>query len=232
MAPRPAGSVCFNVLQGETDLWISAGSGLHEIAMREVVSLRGRLQRHIAQCPSFLHSLVPLPEDAGAPPLIREMLAAGKRANFGPMAAVAGALAEAVGRELLKHSSEVIVENGGDLFVRRDGPCRVLVHAGRSPLSEKVALEIDAGGKPFGLATSSGTVGHSLSFGNADAACVLADSAAVADAYATAIGNMVKAKDDVNAALAYARTQPQIKGCAIIIGDAIGLWGELKIVPV
>jgi uncharacterized protein len=229
-AMRPAGSVCFSVLQGETDLWISAGSDLSGIALREVVTLRGQLQQYIAQCPLFLHSLVPLPEDAGAPPLIREMLAAGTLAHVGPMAAVAGAISEAVGRALLGHSSEVIIENGGDLFVRRDGPCRILVHAGTSPLSDKIALEIDSGGKPFGLATSSGTVGHSLSFGNADAACVLADSAAVADAYATAIGNMVKTKDDIDPALAYVRTQPLVKGCAIIIGESIGIWGELRVV--
>jgi len=229
-AMRPAGGVSFNVVRGETDLWISAGSDLSDAALREVVALRGQLQRHITQCPVFLTSLAPLPEDPAAPPLIREMLDAGRLATVGPMAAVAGAIAESVGRVLLQHSREVIVENGGDLFVRRDGPCRIMVHAGGSPLSEKVALEIDAGGEPFGLATSSGTVGHSLSFGNADAACVLADSAAVADAYATAVGNMVKTKGDVNAALAYARSQPQIKGCAIIIGEAIGIWGELKVV--
>ena len=91
-------------------------------------------------------------------------------------------------------------------------------------------MEIDHYGKPFGLATSSGTVGHSLSFGNADAACVLADNAAVADAYATAVGNMVKTKDSIDTALAYVRMQPLIKGCAIIIGESIGIWGELKVV--
>ena len=231
-ALQPAGSVCFNVVQGETDLWISAGSELSGIAMREVISLRESLKYYISQNPSFLHSLVPLPDDAGASPLIREMLAAGTHANVGPMAAVAGAISEAVGRALLGHSSEVIIENGGDLFVRRDGSCKILVHAGASPLSERIALEIDNCGKPFGLATSSGTVGHSLSFGNADAACVLADNAAVADAYATAIGNAVKSKTDIDTALAYSREQPLVKGCVIIVGDAIGVWGNLKVVVI
>jgi hypothetical protein len=227
---RPAAGAVFRVALGETDLWIHADRDLSALAQQEVATLRAQLQRRISECPEFLSSLVPLPQDEGAPPLIKEMLAAGRLAKVGPMAAVAGAIAEAVGRELLKHSPGVIVENGGDLFVGRDGPCRALVHAGDSPLSDRVALEVDAGGAPFGLCTSSGTVGHSLSFGAADAACVLADSAAVADAHATAIGNMVKTKRDIPRALAYAEEQPSVIGCAIIIGDAVGVWGELTIV--
>ncbi len=123
------------------------------------------------------------------------MAAAAQTAGVGPMAAVAGAIAECVGRELLEFSPEVIVENGGDIFLKVSHRRTVGIFAGDSPLTGRIGIQIEARDTPLGVCTSSGTVGHSLSFGRADAVVVLAPAAALADAAATAIGNRVSRKE-------------------------------------
>jgi ApbE superfamily uncharacterized protein (UPF0280 family) len=146
------------------------------------------------------------------------------------MAVVAGAIAESVGKELLKYSSEVIVENGGDIFLRLKQTKRIGIYAGNSPLSGKLALEIKPQDTPLGVCTSSGTVGHSLSFGKADAAIVLSPSAALADAAATAVGNLVKTAEDMPRAIEFVREVEGITGIAIIIGDKMAAWGKIKLI--
>jgi ApbE superfamily uncharacterized protein (UPF0280 family) len=146
------------------------------------------------------------------------------------MAAVAGAIAEYVGNQLRALSPEVIVENGGDIYLSVQRDITVGIFAGSSPLSQRIGLRIRPETTPLGIGTSSGTVGHSLSFGKADAATVLAPSATLADAAATALGNMVSTKDDIAAALEKVHHIPGITGALIILGDALGAWGELDIV--
>ena len=117
---------------------------------------------------------------------MKQMIEAGQKAGVGPMAAVAGAIAECVGRELLAFSPEIIIENGGDIYLKCLKKRVVGIFAGKSPLTGKIGLEIDAKDTPLGVCTSSGTVSHSLSFGKADAAVAIAPSATLADAAATA----------------------------------------------
>ena len=126
---------------------------------------------------------MPLPEDPLAPPLLRTMLSAARLAGVGPMASVAGAIAQAVGAALKPHSSSIIVENGGDCYLDMDEETTVGIYAGpRSPFSGKIGIRLTADVFPLGICTSSGTVGHSLSFGKADAVTVTARDAALADA--------------------------------------------------
>jgi len=148
------------------------------------------------------------------------------------MASVAGVIAEYVGRRLLPYSDEVIIENGGDIFVKKNSAVTVAVFAGKSPLSLKIGLRIDPCGLPIALCTSSGTVGHSLSFGKADAVCVISRSCALADAAATSVGNQVKSKHDIENALEFGKSIPGVTGLLIIIGDKLGAWGDLEIVPI
>jgi ApbE superfamily uncharacterized protein (UPF0280 family) len=157
------------------------------------------------------------------------MMEAGQKAGVGPMAAVAGAVAEYVGRELLDFSPEIIVENGGDIFLSIDRPRTVGIYAGGSPLTGKLGLEISPRDTPLGVCTSSGTVGHSLSFGKADAVVVLAASVSLADAAATAVGNRVINPDDVQSAIDFAGRIEGLKGLVIIIGKNVGAWGDVKL---
>jgi ApbE superfamily uncharacterized protein (UPF0280 family) len=147
------------------------------------------------------------------------------------MAAVAGALAARVGLSLAPLSPELIVENGGDIYVAITQPAKVALFAGKSPLSHKVGLILDPALSPLGVCTSSATVGHSLSFGRADAACVLAQNPALADAAATALGNRVQDPGSIAGALDWVAGLPEILGAVVIVGDKLGAWGQVQLVP-
>ena len=149
-----------------------------------------------------------------------------------PWASVAGAIAESVGRELLESSPEIIVENGGDIYLKSSTDRLIGIYAGKSPLTGKVGLEVRGKDTPIGICTSSGTVGHSLSYGQADAAIALSKSAVLADAAATAIGNIIKSAEDIPRAIERAMSIKGLNGIIIIKDDKIGLWGEVKIRPI
>jgi len=223
--------VPFEVKAKETDLWILATEDLKQDAFEEVLRLRHQLERYIDGHPTFLNSYSPLPDDPMAPPVVRQMLTAALKTGVGPMAAVAGAIAEGVGRKLLQRSPEVVVENGGDIYLKSTRKRRVGIYAGESPLSNRVALEILPEHTPTGVCTSSGTVGHSVSLGRADAAVILASSATLADAVATAAGNFAQTAEDIEKALAFARTIPGVSGAVLICGENLGAWGKVKLIP-
>jgi ApbE superfamily uncharacterized protein (UPF0280 family) len=226
---RDSDLVSFNLVVKETDLYISARTNLRRKALRLVSKHRNTLERYITQHPSFLTSIEALPIDDGTPQIIKMMLEAAHKAGVGPMASVAGAIAECVGTELSAFSPEVIVENGGDLYLRSSKKRVIGVYAGNSPLSGKIGLEINGRDTPLGVSTSSGTVGHSLSYGKADAVIVLSRSATLADAAATAIGNLIKEPTDIASVIEVAKSIAGIRGVMIIIGSNMGLWGEVKV---
>lgn len=221
----------FRVVVKQTDLLILATEDFSELARERVYHHRYQLEHYIATHPEFLYTLTPWPEDVYAPLIVREMISAAAQVGVGPMAAVAGALAEQVGQVLRTQSLEVIVENGGDIFLSLQRPATVAIYAGKSPLSQRVGLKIAPTQTPLGVCTSSGTVGHSLSLGRADAACVLASSTTLADAAATALGNRVSDQRDLPAALEWLAQVPGLRGAVIIVGDQLGAWGEVELVP-
>lgn len=224
--------ICFQVLVKETDLYVYAVNPLEDLAKELVLEYRGYIEAHIERYPDFATILIPWHIPYPVPAIIQDMIAAGEKAGVGPMASVAGVIAEYVGRGLLQHSDEVIIENGGDIFIKKNSPVTVAVFAGKSPLSLKIGLKVDSRGMPMAVCTSSGTVGHSLSFGKADAVCVISESCALADAAATAVGNQVKSKGDIQHAIEFGKNIPGVRGLLIIIGDKLGAWGDLEIVPI
>jgi ApbE superfamily uncharacterized protein (UPF0280 family) len=227
---QPAGLVTFRVCVAETDLYLSARSDLSEATRPLVKQLRNELTEHISQYPQFATSLSPLTEPPGVPPLLQAMYRAAEIVRVGPMAAVAGALAQALGETLSAQSDELIIENGGDIYLTGHQPRRVALQAGNSPLSGRLAILLP-GGEALGICTSSGTVGHALSLGKADAAVIISPDAAVADAAATALGNLVQGTADIEPALAWARQLPEIRQALIIVGDRLGVWGEYELGP-
>jgi len=187
------------------------------------------LEQYIERHPAFLTALEPLPVAEDAPEIVRAMAEAARKSGVGPMAAVAGAIAEGVGRKLMRFSPEVIVENGGDIFLNTLKQRLVGVYAAESPFTGKIALQVEPEETPLGICTSSGTVGHSLSLGRADAVIVLSPSAALADATATAIGNTVKSAADIPQGIEFAQSIEGLNGMLIIAGDEMGIWGKVKI---
>jgi hypothetical protein len=219
----------------ETDLHILTSEPVGDIALLAVTEMRMEIEAYIRQQPHFLSSLTPLPADSRAPEPVQAMLEAGILAGVGPMAAVAGTVAEQVGRKLLAHGlQEVIVENGGDIFAARTQPCLIAVQAGASPFSGTLGIRLQPEQLPCGICCSSGTVGHSLSFGVADAVVVLAASTALADAAATRIGNEVRSQKQhsVNKAVEIAKTIAGLAGVLVIAGDCLGAWGAIELEPV
>ncbi len=222
----------FSARVKETDLWILAPRDLEAEAVDLIIKHRRGLESYIADHPGFAQALTPLPGDPLAPDLVKDMLAAGQAAGTGPMAAVAGAIAQAVGRDLAQLAGAVAVENGGDLYLDTGRDLSVGLGAGDSPISGQLALKIEAAKMPLSVATSSGTVGHSLSQGKADAAVVLAKGAALADACATALGNRVASAADLGPALDWVKQVPGVLGALVIIGSKLAAWGDVELEPV
>ncbi len=222
--------VSFDVKVFETDLRISCDKPLEKEAERAVRAYRKQITDYIAKNRSFRDSFKPIAGDDNAPEIVRDMIEKSAAAGVGPMAGVAGAIAEYTAGELLKSSSQVIVENGGDLFMKSDRERRISVYAGGSPLSGKINLRIAPSRTPLGICTSSGTVGHSKSFGIADAATIIARDAVLADCVATQTGNLVKNADDLKSAVDYAKSIEGVTGALVIVGSKLATWGEVVLV--
>lgn len=221
--------VSFQVAVRETDLLIRADRDLTDEALEATRTCRAELEAYISSHPEFAVSLEPVPVESNAPMLVKDMADAARRARVGPMAAVAGAIAERVGTGLLALTEEVIVENGGDIFVKTSRVRNIGVYAGESGLTGRVAFIIRPEDTPLGICTSSGTVGHSLSLGEADAVIVFSPSTTLADAAATSIANRVSSASDIAQALEYARSIEGLKGVAIIKDDKMGIQGDVTL---
>ena len=222
--------ILYNVKIAESDLLISSDTNLSDEALKSLARHRYSLETYIKSHPDFRISLLPLPEDDLAPPIVRDMLSKSKICGVGPMAGVAGAVSEFVGNDLLNQTENLIIENGGDIFIKSENKLIASVYAGVSALSYNVNFIVKPEETPLGICTSSATVGPSLSFGKADAVCVISKSATLADAAASAIGNKVKSKNDIKSALDFGIKIKGVAGIIIILGNEMGAIGEVQFV--
>lgn len=221
----------FVVRVAETDLQILACSDLTGTAERCVRDARAELESYIAAHPRFGESYVPVEADPGAPAIVKAMAEAASAAGVGPMAAVAGAVAEHVARKLHAHSAEVIVENGGDVYLMGAHERVVALWAGSEGVSG-VGIRVPARALPCAVATSSGTIGPSVSFGSADTATVVASSGALADAAASVVGNRVRSAADLERAVQAGLSVPGVTGVVVSISGALAAGGDIELVPV
>ncbi|MFH1778158.1 MAG: UPF0280 family protein [Candidatus Omnitrophota bacterium] len=213
----------------ETDLLISAECDVTVKAKNSIIKYRTQIEEYVADNPRFRTILKPCRVNGKTPLIIKEMARAACLAGVGPFASVAGAIAEYVGKSLLKYSAQIIVENGGDIFIKTSKDRIVGIYAGLSSLTKKLALKIKAQHTPLGICTSAGTVGHSLSFGQADAVVVLSKSTMLADAAATSIGNLIKKNSDIPKGIKFARKIKGLIGVVIIKGEELGVWGKVEV---
>jgi hypothetical protein len=157
---------------------------------------------------------------------------AAQAASVGPMAAVAGAIAEALGEEMNKYCKEIIIENGGDIYIKSSEKRIIGIFASKSRFSCQIGLEITGNETPLGLCTSSGTIGSSISLGKADAVVIKANTASLADAAATATANIIKTSQDLKPAIEFANKIAGITGVVAIKGNLLAAWGNIKIIKI
>jgi len=224
--------VSFGVSEKETDLMILAESKLEEEARASILRHRKALEDYIGKHPEFKNSLEPIREDKDAAGIVKAMIGASEKSGVGPMAGVAGAVAEYVGRDLLQFSGQVIVENGGDIFLKTNKERILGIFAGESKFTKRLGLKVKSQKDSLGICTSSGKVGHSLSFGATDATVVVSKNTVLSDCVATRIGNLVKGVDDLQKGINFAKSVEEISGIVIIIGDKLASWGQIELVSI
>jgi ApbE superfamily uncharacterized protein (UPF0280 family) len=194
----------------------------------EIVRQRRVLEDYINRHPEFRHSFEPVELRADAPQIAQRMARAARLVGVGPMAAVAGAMAQCAAEAALKAGAqEVIVENGGDIYLQAAEPVIIGLGTGRAELANQLALSLQPHDTPISICSSSGQMGHSESLGRCDLATVVAKDAALADAAATQAANLVTTVEDVDSALERIAAIEGVEGIVIIKNDRVGLAGQL-----
>jgi ApbE superfamily uncharacterized protein (UPF0280 family) len=199
-----------------------------DVVTAEIVRQRRILDDYLGCHPEFKSSLVPIELRPEAPLIAQRMARAAKLAGVGPMAAVAGAMAQlAAEAALAAGAPEAIVDNGGDIYLKAAEPVVVCLGTGATRLADRLALLLEPQDTPVSICSSSGKMGHSLSLGRCDLATLVAQDAALADAAATQAANLVKTPADVDAALERVVGIAGIAGVIIVKDDRVGLAGRL-----
>ena len=215
----------------ETFVWITADEKKYiEIAKEAIKQRRKELERFVRWHPYFLVTLESyrIEERDKIPAIVIRMIESAGKFGIGPMSAVAGTLAEfAVEAMRDAGATHAMVDNGGDVALISDREVLVGIYAGESPFSNRIALKINPSSSLLGICTSSGTVGHSISFGTADAATVISNSASLSDAAATALCNSVTDARSIPKAFHLIKHVEGIAGALIIYKDKLATWGKI-----
>jgi ApbE superfamily uncharacterized protein (UPF0280 family) len=219
----------YNVKLHTSDLYIRARNDISAKAGEVLAEAREEIEKHIKVNPAFLTSLEPVPEHVNSGEIVSAMYKASKAAGTGPMAAVAGAVAEYTGKNLLPFSDEIIVENGGDIWMNINNPVTIGIYCNNIYFKNRLAIKISGTENPCSVCTSSSRIGHSISFGRADSATVIACSGPLADAVATETCNRVKSQSHIEEALNFALSVAGVQGCLIVMGDRIAALGDIEL---
>ncbi len=222
--------VSFQVVIEETDLWVAARQDLSDPMADLARRLRGQIRSYAAVHPEFLTALVPLKTSDKAPEIVQRMCRAGAITGVGPMAAVAGTVAQMVAEEFRGVSPDLLVENGGDtyLFSTRDR------HIGILSVPEedmRLCVPVRADEFPCSFCASSATIGHSLSFGKADLVVTRSQDASLADAAATALANAMTGAEAMDSVLERAAGWKKygLDGVFTQCEGRVGVWGKMEL---
>jgi ApbE superfamily uncharacterized protein (UPF0280 family) len=214
---------------GETAVTIVAEEDLIWYAERAIFERREELVKFIEHDPFFQLTFEPYDEPESAPEIVKRMCRAARIADVGPMAAVAGAIAESAVQDMMDHGADhAIVDNGGDLAMVLREETSIGIYAGQSGFRGLAYLMPPTKGM-YGVCTSSGTVGPSISLGISDAATVFAPDVALADACATRLGNLVKddRDDTLGAAVKMVAELEGVDGCVAMVGSKMAMRGKV-----
>ena len=219
----------WRILYKYSDILISCDTDVSprlEKLIREIYCLLGT---RIKEDPAFQKSLSPLKSKPGYHPVIREMYHKTAIFNVGPMAAVAGAVCDYMANDLGSCCRRLIIENGGDVFIKSDEDTDVGVYLNNKYFTDKIYLKVKAGDTPCGLCSSSGSFGHSLSMGKSDLVVVMAKSTIAADGAATSIANNINSAQDIFKTINNYKSIKDITGILIIKDDKLGIWGNIEL---
>jgi len=220
----------WKVVYKYSDLLISSDKNIIKLAEESLKEIYRYLYKCFKEDPAFLKSLSPVALKPGYPEIIKKMCMLSAEFNVGPMAAVAGTVNEFLAEKLNKYCGSLIIENGGDLYVKSKKDLTLGIHVKNAYFKDSLSLRIKAANMPCGVCSSSGTFGHSLSLGKCDLALVLSKSAITADAAATAAANSITCKDDILTSIEHFKTYRDIEGLLLIKDDKIGLWGRIELI--
>lgn len=212
-----------------TDLWLKADGDLDRCRVEGYLrQVYDQIEGYAASEKSFLSSLHPVDVPETAPEVVRRMSRYAWSAGVGPMAGVAGAVADFIGEKLSEMYHRIMCNNGGDIFYKSPEKQRIFLSAPGSPFHGRVCMYVPpAPGK--GVCTSSGIVGHSVNMGRAYAVTVLAENACLADVWATAVSNRVKTHEDLDRVLEWCSKTGGIEGVLILVDHYLGAWGGIEL---
>jgi len=214
----------------ESDLLISSDKEIDkDLAKNILIKYYNQIEKYAEINPQFVKSLSPIAQDLEAPPIVRKMIESSHLTGIGPFSSVAGAVALYVGEELLKLADEVIIENGGDLFLKINEDKRIGVYLGERTELKSLTIKIKKQDYPFGIASSSAYLGHSLNLGRADLVTVIAKDSIIADGFATSLSNPIKKEENIEKVLGFAKESDSIEGLLVAFEGKIFLWGALEI---
>lgn len=228
---KPAkGETTYQVVIEESDLFITSQVNLKSQILARLNKIRQDIKGYIFLHPEFATSLTPIKEDPEAPQIVINMIRAGQIMDVGPMAAVAGAISQDIADFAARSSPDILVENGGDIFIHstKDRVVGLLPHPDEPAV---IGIRIDKKSTPCAVCSSSATIGHSLSLGNGDLVVVKSKSGAVADAAATALCNIIKNRKSL-VRINRIRNDLEKKGILGVLaqmGEELSVWGDMEL---
>jgi len=213
----------------ETAVTIEADEDQLSLVETAILKARQEVEAYIAKDPFFKTTFEPYPINDDMGEVVKHMCMAAEKADVGPMAAVAGAISQQAVQAMIDAGCKhCLVDNGGDIAMRTSKTVTVGLYAGEQT-PNYLALEVPATRGMYGICTSSGTVGPSISFGRADLATVISEDVALADACATKLGNLIT-EDDVtlmDKSLREVLAIEGVKGALVMAGGKMGLGGAV-----
>jgi|Deesub1362B_J571_1020462.scaffolds.fasta_scaffold00070_11 hypothetical protein len=214
----------------ETIATIEADEKFLKEAERTIAFLRGQLEAYIIRDPIFAVTLEPHEPFEDAPEIVKRMCNASSIFGVGPMASVAGAIAQMTMERLVEMGCEDgFVENGGDIAMKNSRRRKIEVHHGNKNF--RVFMEFPPSERIVGICTSSSSIGHSISFGVANAATVVAEDAILADAGATALCN-IATPETVEEDLRKIVSKKGVFGALVVFEDSCAFYGDLPEIKV
>jgi ApbE superfamily uncharacterized protein (UPF0280 family) len=219
----------FEITIKESNLFIKTCKDLKLLAFDALYKIRKDLESYILKSKDFFTSLVPVKQDKSAPPIVKKMIKTSSIVGVGPMACVAGAVSAELGKILLKHCDECIVENGGDIFLKLNKDTKLGLYVGKGNPLNDIYIILKKSDRPYGICTSSAKVGPSLSFGTSDASLIISHDAYFSDCLASACGNIIKNENDLQKAIDLAMTFKETIGCCFVCNGKIAFWGDIEV---